>query len=358
MDRSVLESDPHRVLEGMADRRVTRSARPKATSTCAPNIRWRSSGCATRNPAGRALGLLGNEHLRHPFQLPHRHSPGRRRIRLRRRDGADRVGRREARHAAPASAVSRHRKACSVQPTLINNVETYANIAPIIRNGGEWYAQIGTEKSKGTKVFALAGRVQNTGLDRSADGHHAARDRISRSAAAFPTDATSRRCRPAVLRAAAFPPSTSTCRSITNRWPRSGSIMGSGGMIVMDETSCMVDVAKYFMDFCMTESCGKCIPCRVGTYQMHRTSARRSPTCEATAQRSDPAGGTLRPGEAHQPVRARPVGAESRWSARCVLRRTSTGRISKITQCPAGVCGSQAGGGDSHEARRQSTSRR
>jgi bidirectional [NiFe] hydrogenase diaphorase subunit len=155
------------------------------------------------------------------------------------------------------------------QPTLINNVETFANIAPIIRNGGAWYAEIGTEKSKGTKVFALAGRVQNTGLVEVPMGIKL-RDIVydigggipeGRNFKAVQTGGPSGGCLP------------SECLDMPVDYEslaKAGSIMGSGGMIVMDETSCMVDVAKYFMDFCMTESCGKCVPCRVGTYQMHR----------------------------------------------------------------------------------------
>ena len=110
------------------------------------------------------LGLLGNDICGTPLQLPHRDPPRRRRLRLRRGDGADRLDRRQARHAPPAPALSRPQAGLWGCPTLINNVETFANIAPIIRNGGDWFAGIGTEKSKGTKVFALAGRVNNTGL--------------------------------------------------------------------------------------------------------------------------------------------------------------------------------------------------
>jgi len=155
------------------------------------------------------------------------------------------------------------------QPTLINNVETYANVPPIIRNGGAWYAGIGTEKSKGTKVFALAGRIENTGLVEVPMGI-SLREIVydigggipeGRKFKAVQTGGPSGGCLPA------------DCLDMPVDYEslaKAGSIMGSGGMIVMDESSCMVDVAKYFMDFCMTESCGKCVPCRVGTYQMHR----------------------------------------------------------------------------------------
>jgi len=155
------------------------------------------------------------------------------------------------------------------QPTLINNVETYANVPPIVRNGGAWYAGIGTEKSKGTKVFALAGRVQNTGLVEVPMGITLSEIVFEigggipdgRKFKAVQTGGPSGGCLPSQ-----FLEMPVDYESLA----KAGSIMGSGGMIVMDESSCMVDVAKYFMDFCMTESCGKCIPCRVGTYQMHR----------------------------------------------------------------------------------------
>jgi bidirectional [NiFe] hydrogenase diaphorase subunit len=152
-------------------------------------------------------------------------------------------------------------------PTLINNVETYANIAPIIRNGADWYAAIGTEKSKGTKVFALAGKIANTGLIEVPlgitlreiiydigggvpDGH---------ALKAVQTGGPSGGCIPAQL--LDMPVDYESLAGV-------GSIMGSGGMIVMDDSSCMVDVARFFMDFCKHESCGKCVPCRVGTAAM------------------------------------------------------------------------------------------
>lgn len=154
------------------------------------------------------------------------------------------------------------------QPTLINNVETLANIAPIIRNGGDWYASIGTEKSKGTKVFSLVGRISNTGLIEVPLGMPL-REIIfdlgggipdGRSFKAVQTGGPSGGCIPAEH--LDLPVDFESLQQV-------GSIMGSGGMIVMDETSCMVDVSKYFMSFCMSEACGKCIPCRVGTVQMH-----------------------------------------------------------------------------------------
>jgi bidirectional [NiFe] hydrogenase diaphorase subunit len=153
-------------------------------------------------------------------------------------------------------------------PTLINNVETFASVAPILRNGADWFAAIGTEKSKGTKVFALSGRVRYTGLIEVPMGT-TLRDIVfdigggvpdGRQFKAVQTGGPSGGCIPA-----AYLDTPVDYESLAAL----GSIMGSGGMIVMDESSCMVDVAKYFMEFCMTESCGKCVPCRVGTAQMY-----------------------------------------------------------------------------------------
>jgi bidirectional [NiFe] hydrogenase diaphorase subunit len=152
-------------------------------------------------------------------------------------------------------------------PTLINNVETFAHIPRIILEGGDWYAKLGTEKSKGTKMFALAGRVKNSGLIEVPMGT-TLREIIFKMGGiqeghrfkAVQTGGPSGGCIPEQ-----FLDTPVDYESLTQL----GSIMGSGGMVVMDETSCMVDVAKYFIDFCRTESCGKCVPCRVGTSQMH-----------------------------------------------------------------------------------------
>jgi bidirectional [NiFe] hydrogenase diaphorase subunit len=152
-------------------------------------------------------------------------------------------------------------------PTLINNVETFANISAIIEHGPEWFRQIGTEQSKGTKVFALTGKIRNTGLievpmgitlreivedigDGTPDGT---------PVKAVQTGGPSGGCIPASL--FDTPVDYESLAAV-------GSIMGSGGMVVMDEHTNMVDVARFYMEFCKDESCGKCIPCRVGTVQL------------------------------------------------------------------------------------------
>jgi len=155
------------------------------------------------------------------------------------------------------------------KPTLINNVETYGNIAPIITNGAEWFASIGTEKSKGTKIFALAGKVKNTGLIEVPMGI-TLREVVFDIGGGIPDDLAFKAAQTGGPSGGCIPAAYLDTPMDYESLKTLGSIMGSGGLIIMDERSCMVDVAKYFMDFCMDESCGKCVPCRVGTVQMFR----------------------------------------------------------------------------------------
>jgi bidirectional [NiFe] hydrogenase diaphorase subunit len=230
-------------------------------------------------------------------------------------------------------------------PTLINNVETFANIAPIVRNGGNWYAAIGTAKSKGTKVFALAGTVNNTGLIEVPMGI-TLREVIfdigggipdGRAFKAVQTGGPSGGCLPAQ-----FLDMPVDYESLS----KAGSIMGSGGMIVMDETSCMVDVARFFMDFCMTESCGKCVPCRVGTVHMHDLLRRMTEgratmadlelleeMCEVVASTSLCGLGQTAP----NPVLSTLRYFRDEYAAHIVEKR-----------CPAGVCRMQTQGEEVH----------
>jgi bidirectional [NiFe] hydrogenase diaphorase subunit len=153
-------------------------------------------------------------------------------------------------------------------PTLINNVETFANIAPIITKGADWYAGFGTEKSKGTKVFALTGKIRNNGLIEVPMGiplrqiveEMGGGAPEGRKIKAVQTGGPSGGCIPAE-----HLDTPVDYESLT----KLGSIMGSGGMVVMDDSTNMVEIAKFYMEFCMDESCGKCIPCRTGTVQMH-----------------------------------------------------------------------------------------
>jgi NADH-quinone oxidoreductase subunit F len=153
------------------------------------------------------------------------------------------------------------------RPTVINNVETLANIPNIIRNGAAWYASIGTEKSKGTKVFALTGKVKNTGLIEVPMGIRLGEIIYdigggiidNKEFKAVQTGGPSGGCIPASL--LDTPVDYESLAKV-------GSIVGSGGMVVLDETDCMVNIAKFFLEFTQAESCGKCVPCRIGTKRL------------------------------------------------------------------------------------------
>ncbi len=154
------------------------------------------------------------------------------------------------------------------KPTLINNVESYANIPAIIRNGAEWFASIGTEKSKGTKVFALTGKVNRSGLIEVPMGI-TLREIVYDIGGGIPNGKHFKAAQTGGPSGGCIPEQHLDTPVDYESLASIGSIMGSGGMIIMDEETCMVNVAKYFMEFCMNESCGKCIPCRVGTAQMY-----------------------------------------------------------------------------------------
>ena len=267
MDRSVLESDPHRVIEGMliaayavgaSDGYIyVRAEYPLAIKRLKTAIKQ-----------AERLGLLGNSICGTRFSF---------RIELRLGAGAFVCGEETALIASVEGKRGTPRprppypaqQGMFGQPTLINNVETYANVPVIIRNGGEWYAQIGTEKSKGTKVFALAGRIRNTGLVEVPMGI-TLREIVFEIGGGIPDGRKFKAVQTGGPSGGCLPAEFLDMPVDYESLAKAGSIMGSGGMIVMDDSSCMVDVARYFMDFCMTESCGKCVPCRVGTYQMQR----------------------------------------------------------------------------------------
>ncbi len=154
------------------------------------------------------------------------------------------------------------------RPTLINNVETLASIPAILSKGGAWYSSIGTAKSKGTKVFALAGAVVNTGLIEVPMGL-SLRQIVFDIGGGIPGGKRFKAVQTGGPSCGCIPESLLAMPVAYESLAAAGSIMGSGGMVVMDESTCMVDVAKFFMDFCREESCGKCLPCRAGTVQMY-----------------------------------------------------------------------------------------
>ena len=266
MDRSVLESDPHRVLEGMAIAAYATGA-SHGYIYCRAEYPLAVKRLKTAIKQAEKIGVLGTDIMGTTFSFT---------VEVRLGAGAFVCGEETAlihsiegkrgapRPRPPFPAVSGLR-AC---PTLINNVETFANIAPIIRNGSAWYAGIGTEKSKGTKVFALAGRVNNTGLIEVPMGMKL-REIIFSLGGGIPDGRKFKAVQTGGPSGGCIPEQFLDMEVDYDSIAKVGSIMGSGGMIIMDETSCMVDVAKFFMEFCKSESCGKCVPCRVGTSHMY-----------------------------------------------------------------------------------------
>jgi len=266
MDRSVLESDPHRVLEGMAIAAYAVGA-DQGYIYCRAEYPLAVKRLKLAIKQAEHLGVLGSNIAESRFSF---------KIEIRLGAGAFVCGEETALIASVEGkrGTPRPRPPYPAQeglwncPTLINNVETFANVAPIIRNGGEWFASIGTEKSKGTKVFALAGRVINTGLIEVPMGI-TLRDIIYKLGGGIPDGKKFKAVQTGGPSGGCVPEQFLDLPVDYESLMKLGTIMGSGGMIVMDETSCMVDVARYFMEFCRSESCGKCVPCRVGTAQMH-----------------------------------------------------------------------------------------
>ncbi len=153
------------------------------------------------------------------------------------------------------------------KPTLLNNVETYANITQIILNGAEWFASMGTEKSKGTKVFALGGKINNTGLVEIPMGT-TLREVIYDIGGGIPGGKKFKAAQTGGPSGGCIPAEHLDVPIDYDNLIAIGSMMGSGGLIVMDEDTCMVDIAKFFLEFTVDESCGKCAPCRIGTKRM------------------------------------------------------------------------------------------
>jgi len=266
MDRCVLEGDPHRVLEGMAISGYAlganqgfiyvRAEYPLAIERLRLAIKQ-----AERH------GLLGNRIFDSQFSF---------RIDLRIGAGAFVCGEETALLRSIQGRRGRPRprppypseRGLWGAPTLINNVETFANISPIITRGSAWFAGIGTPKSTGTKVFALAGKIRNTGLIEVPMGIPL-RKIIFDIGGGTPEGTEFKAAQTGGPSGGCIPAQHLDLPVDYESLVAVGSIMGSGGLIVMDSTSNMVDVAKFFMDFCKDESCGKCIPCRVGTVHIH-----------------------------------------------------------------------------------------
>ena len=265
MDRSVLEGDPHAVLEAMAIAGYAigasqgyiyvRAEYPIAVERLKIAI----------NQA-REMELLGDNIFDSGFSFD---------IDLRLGAGAFVCGeetalmtsiegnRGEPRPRPPFPA----QKGLFGKPTILNNVETYANIPQIILHGAEWFASMGTEKSKGTKVFALGGKIHNTGLVEIPMGT-TLREVIEEIGGGIPGGKKFKAAQTGGPSGGCIPAEHFDIAIDYDNLISIGSMMGSGGLIVMDEDDCMVDIAKFFLEFTVEESCGKCTPCRVGTKRM------------------------------------------------------------------------------------------
>ena len=266
MDRSVLEGDPHTVIEAMAIAAYAigadqgyvyvRAEYPIAVHRLETAIRQ-----------ARENGLLGKNILGTDFSFD---------LDIRLGAGAFVCGeetallesvegkRGEPRPRPPFPAV----KGLYGKPTLLNNVETYANICQIILNGAEWFASMGTEKSKGTKVFALGGKIQNTGLVEVPMGT-SLREVLYEIGGGIPNGKKFKAAQTGGPSGGCIPASLIDTKIDYDSLIAIGSMMGSGGLIVMDEDNCMVDIAKFFLEFTVDESCGKCTACRVGTKRLY-----------------------------------------------------------------------------------------
>ena len=333
MDRSVLEGDPHAVLEAMAIAGYAigsdqgyiyvRAEYPIAVKRLEIAI-----------SQAREYGLLGKNIFGTDFSFD---------IDIRLGAGAFvcgeetalmhsiEGGRGEPRVRPPFPAV----KGLFGKPTILNNVETYANICQIILKGADWFASMGTERSKGTKVFALGGKIVNSGLVEVPMGT-TLREIIydigggcpnGKKFKAVQTGGPSGGCLPAQL--------LDTPVDYDNLIA-AGSMMGSGGMIVMDEDNCMVDIARFFLDFTVSESCGKCTPCRIGTRRMLEILDR---ICEGNGEDGDI-------------ERLENLAANISKSALCALGQTAPNPVLSTLKhfrheyeahiyekrCPAGVC--------------------
>jgi bidirectional [NiFe] hydrogenase diaphorase subunit len=271
MDRAVLEGDPHRVLEGMA---LAAYAVGAARGYVYVRGEYRLAIARLRAAiqAAEAAGLLGTRILGTSFSFP---------VELRIGAGAYVCGEETALLASVEGGRGTPRtrppypaeRGAFGLPTLINNVETFANVPSIVARGGAWFAGIGTARSKGTKVLALSGDVRRSGVFEVAMGTPL-REVIDglgggvepgRTLKAAQTGGPSGGCIPA--RHLDLPVDYESLLDV-------GTYMGSGGLVVMDDRCCMVDVARFFLEFCRDESCGKCVPCRAGTVQLHEILER------------------------------------------------------------------------------------
>lgn len=266
MDRSILEGDPHSVLEGMAicgyaiganrGYIYVRAEYPQAVTSL--NIAIAQA---------EELGLLGENILGSGFDF---------KIELRLGAGAFVCGE----GTALMESIEGHRgmprnkefrtaeRGLWEKPTVINNVETFANVAQIVEHGAEWFRSIGTEKSSGTKVFALVGKINRPGLIEVPMGM-SIYDIVYGIGGGIPSGKRAKAVQTGGPSGGCIPERLFDTKVDFESLEAIGSIMGSGGLVVMDETDCMVDIAKFFLEFSVDESCGKCTPCRIGNKRLY-----------------------------------------------------------------------------------------
>ncbi len=265
MDRSVLEGDPHALIEAMA---IAGYAIGATKGYIYVRAEYPIAVDRLQIAIGQAkdYGLLGNDIFGTGFNFD---------LEIKLGAGAFVCGeetalltsiegnRGEPRPRPPFPAV----KGLFGKPTILNNVETYANVPRIILNGAQWFASMGTEKSKGTKVFALGGKINNTGLVEIPMGT-TLRTIVEEIGGGIPGGKAFKAAQTGGPSGGCIPASLIDTPIDYDNLLSIGSMMGSGGLIVMDEETCMVDIAKFFLEFTVDESCGKCTPCRVGTKRL------------------------------------------------------------------------------------------
>jgi NADH:ubiquinone oxidoreductase subunit F (NADH-binding)/NAD-dependent dihydropyrimidine dehydrogenase PreA subunit len=266
MDRAVLEGDPHSVIEAMtiAGRAIGAS---KGYIYCRAEYPLAVKRLELAINQAMEYGFLGENILGSDFSFH---------LKVKLGAGAFVCGeetalihssegkRGEPTTKPPFPAV----EGLHAKPTLVNNVETFANISPIILNGADWFAAIGTANSKGTKVFALAGKVKNTGLCEVAMGT-TLKQVVFEVGGGIQNDRAIKAIQTGGPSGGCIPASYLDTPIDYENLKKLGSMMGSGGMIVLDERTCMVDTAKYYLEFTVDESCGKCTPCRIGNMRLY-----------------------------------------------------------------------------------------
>ncbi len=266
MDRAIMEGDPHSVIEGMI-------IAAYAVGSNDGYIYVREEyplaviNLQKATEQARALGLLGENILKSGFNFD---------IKISRGGGAFVCGESSALMKSVAGEVGEPRakyirsvqKGLFDKPTVLNNVESYANVPVIIENGGQWFAGVGTKKSPGTKAFSLVGKVRNSGLIEVPMGT-TLREIIYDIGGGILNDRPFKAVQTGGPSGGCLPKEKLDLPVDFDTLTEAGSMMGSGGMIVMDDKTCVVDLAKYFLAFLNDESCGKCVPCREGLYQLH-----------------------------------------------------------------------------------------